>query len=150
VLDSGAIDVMIQAMATTVGPGCAIFTHEFRGAASRVPVEATAFGLRRDHVLVEILAALPDPCDELKEQRHRHWAKAALRAFDGLALAGGYTNFLVEGDAERVAKSYGPNVERLVSAKRHYDPDNVFHSVIPLPACRDSGHTSARDVAMGH
>ena len=26
-----------------------IFTHEFRGAASRVPAEATAFGLRRDH-----------------------------------------------------------------------------------------------------
>ena len=141
--------LMIQAMETAVGPGCAIFTHEFRGAASRVPVEATAFGLRRDHVLVEILAAIPDPCDELKERRHRYWARSNLRAFEGMALAGGYPNFLVEGDADRVAKSYGPNVERLVKAKQHYDPDNVFRSAIPLPACRDTGRTGARDVAIG-
>src|SRR4029077_4025250 len=53
-LDSRGIDVFIQAMETAVSPGCAVFTHEFKGAASRVPAEATAFGLRRDHVLVEI------------------------------------------------------------------------------------------------
>ena len=58
-LDSGSIDVFIEAMETAVSPGCAIITHEFRGAASRVPVDATAFGLRRDHVLVEILASFP-------------------------------------------------------------------------------------------
>jgi FAD/FMN-containing dehydrogenase len=148
-LDSGGIDVMMQAMETAVGPGCAVFTHEFRGAASRVPVEATAFGLRRDHVLIEILAAIPDPCDELKEQRHRHWAKATLRAFEGMALPGGYPNFLVEGDADRVAKSYGSNVERLVKAKRHYDPDNVFRSAIPLPANRDAAGRWVRDAAIG-
>jgi hypothetical protein len=28
-------------MTTAVSPGCAIFTHEFKGAASRVPAEAT-------------------------------------------------------------------------------------------------------------
>ena len=148
-LDSGGIDVMMQAMETAVGPGCAIFTHEFRGAASRVPVEATAFGLRRDHVLIEILAAIPDPCDELKEQRHRQWAKATLRALEGMALPGGYPNFLVEGDADRVAKSYGSNVERLVRAKRHYDPYNVFRSAIPLPADRDAAGRRVRDAAIG-
>ena len=40
-LDSGSIHVFIEAMETAVSPGCAIFTHEFKGAASRVPVEAT-------------------------------------------------------------------------------------------------------------
>jgi hypothetical protein len=54
-LDSSSIDTVIQAMATAVSPGCAIITHEFRGAASRVPAAATAFGLRRDHALVSRL-----------------------------------------------------------------------------------------------
>jgi hypothetical protein len=48
-LDSAAIDVFVEAMDTAASTQCALFTHEFKGAASRVPVEATAFGLRRDH-----------------------------------------------------------------------------------------------------
>jgi hypothetical protein len=132
-LDSRSIDGFIQAMETAVSPGCAIFTHEFKGAASRVPVEATAFGLRRDHVLVEILATFVDRSDKEEEQRHRQWARAARQAFTPIALPGGYPNFLVGDDSDRVAKSYGPNAGRLIAAKRHYDPDNVFNSAIPLP-----------------
>jgi FAD/FMN-containing dehydrogenase len=139
-LDSDSIDVFIQAMAA-VSPGCAIFTHEFKGAAARIPVEATAFGLRRDHVLVEILATFVDRSDKLEEQRHRQWTKATRQAFDAMALPGGYPNLLPGGDADRAAKSYGPNAERLIRAKRHYDPDNVFRSAIPLPVSQDNrGH----------
>jgi FAD/FMN-containing dehydrogenase len=132
-LDSVSIDVFVQAMETAVSPGCAIVTHEFKGAASRVPAEATAFGPRRDHVLVEILAISPDRPDNLEEQRHQQWARATLQAFDAKALPGGYPNLLAEGNADRAAKSYGGNAERLIKAKRHYDPDSVFRSAIPLP-----------------
>jgi FAD/FMN-containing dehydrogenase len=135
-LDTGSIDIFIQAMETAVSPGCAVFTHEFKGAAARVPAEATAFGLRRDHVLVEILAAFVDRSDRLEEQRHHQWTRATLQAFNAIALPGGYPNFLIGGDADRVAKSYGCNAERLARAKRHYDPDNVFSSAIPLPVSR--------------
>ena len=38
------------------------------------------------------------------------------------------------GEAERAAKSYGGNADRLIKAKRHYDPDNTFNSAIPLLA----------------
>jgi hypothetical protein len=43
-LDEAGVDVLVEAMAKAVSAGCAIFTHEFRGAASRVPVEATPSG----------------------------------------------------------------------------------------------------------
>ena len=119
--------------AGAVSPGCAIITHAFRGAASRVPLETTAFGLRRDHVLIEILATFADRSDPVEEQRHRQWAQAARGAFDAMALPGGYPNLLARGDGDRAAKSYGRNAERLIKAKRLYDPANVFCSAIPLP-----------------
>jgi hypothetical protein len=56
-------------MAGALSPGCAVSTHEFKGAASEVTAEATAFGLRRDHVLVEILALCADPADERRKSR---------------------------------------------------------------------------------
>jgi FAD/FMN-containing dehydrogenase len=135
-LDSRGIDAFIRAMASAVSPGCAIVTHEFRGAASRVPAEATAFGVRRDHLLVEILASFVDRSEPRDEHWHRQWVQATLRAFSTLALPGGYPNLLTSGDAERAAKSYGRNVDRLLKAKRRYDPDNVFCSAIPLPVSR--------------
>jgi len=132
-LDGRSIDVLIQAMETAVSPGCAIFTHEFKGAASLVPVEATAFGLRRDHVLVEIFASPANQSESISEQRHRQWVRATLHAFDAIALPGGYPHFLAADDKDRIARSYGPNCKRLIDAKRKYDPDNIFHSAIPLP-----------------
>jgi FAD/FMN-containing dehydrogenase len=133
VLASAAVDVFVEATETAASAHCAVFTHEFKGAASRVPAEATAFGLRCDHVVVEILATFVDRSDKEEEQRHRQWARATRQAFAPIALPGGYPNFLAADDPDRVAKSYGPNARRLIAAKRHYDPDNIFNSAIPLP-----------------
>jgi hypothetical protein len=138
-LDSAGLGVLIQAMETAVSRGCAIVTHEFKGAASRVPLRSTAFGLRRDHVLILIVAAFEDRSDPLEGQRHREWTRAARHAFDAIGLPGGYPNLLAEGDTDRAAQSYGSNSERLIEAKRRYDPDNVFRSAIPLPTV-GNGH----------
>src|SRR5262245_11620618 len=135
-LDDLAIDALIEGVAKAVSAGCAVFTHEFKGAASRVPAKATAFGLRRDHVLIENLASLPDRSDALDEERHRRWAESTRQAFSTTALPGGYPNLLGIGDTDRAANSFEPNVERLVRVKQLYDPDNVFNSAIPLPAGR--------------
>jgi FAD/FMN-containing dehydrogenase len=141
-LDNRCTSVFIEAMGKAVSPGCAIITHEFKGAASRVPVEATAFGLRRDHVLVEILATCDGRADKAEQGRHQQWARDTLRAFDGTALPGGYPNILARGEYERAVHSYGPNAKRLIQVKRRYDPDNVFSSAIPLPASWDDGRTA--------
>jgi FAD/FMN-containing dehydrogenase len=70
-LDHTSIEVAVAAFATAVSPGCAIFTHEFRGAASRVAPDATAFGLRREHVLIEIITMFDDRPDGIDEFRHQ-------------------------------------------------------------------------------
>jgi FAD/FMN-containing dehydrogenase len=132
-VDRTSIDAFIQAMATAASPGCAIITHEFRGAASRIAEDATAFGLRRDHVMVEILASFDDGLDSLDEQRHQRWCQMTLNALSAAALPGGYPNLLPHGTSERAAKSFGRNAGRLVDIKQQYDPDNTFRSAIPLP-----------------
>jgi len=135
-LDGASVDLLVEAMAKAVSAGCAIFSHEFRGAASRVPVEATAFGLRRNHVMIEILASFPDRPGGLEERRHQRWVRDARRAFDGIALPGGYPNLLASGETDRAAESLGPNADRRVRVKQFYDPENVFCSAIPLPLGR--------------
>jgi hypothetical protein len=131
VLDGGSIDTLIAAIKNAPSPGCAIITHDFKGAAARVPVDATAFGLRRDHVLVEVLAIFPHRPDSIEARRHREWVDATRQSF-GQALPGGYPNMLGR-DTDRATMSFGPNAVRLAHAKRRFDPDNVFSSAIPLP-----------------
>jgi len=146
----GSITPFIEAMKRAVSPGCALFTHEFRGAASRVPADATAFGLRRDHVLVEILATMDERADEQECRRHREWTRNARRVFDAVALPGGYPNLLARNDVDRAAHGFGANAERLIRAKRHYDPDNVFRSTIPLPNTRRPDDGGSRALTFHH
>jgi berberine-like enzyme len=109
-----------------------------------VPVDATAFGPRHDHVVVEILASFADRQDILEERRHQRWVRATLKAFDAMALPGGYPNFLAASDTDRATKSFGQNANRLLEAKRRYDPDNVFSSAIPLPAAHGPASAAMR------
>ena len=131
-LDADVIDTCVLAMEAAVSPGCVILTHEFKGAASRVAEDATAFGLRRDHTLIEVIATFPDRSDPQDERHHERWARTTRKGFKN-ALPGGYPNLLGKNDSPRATRSYGVNAERLIAAKRRYDPDNVFSSAIPLP-----------------
>jgi hypothetical protein len=148
-LESTSIDILIEAIETVVSNGCAIITHEFKGAASRVAADATAFGLRRDHFLIEILATFDPQSDPIAEALHQRWAGVTRHSFDSLALPGGYPNLLGRRETVRAVESYGDNGARLIKAKRQYDPDNVFASAIPLPLTkeeRDSLTTRPRPV----
>lgn len=131
-LDGDSIDTIVTAMANTVSPGCVILTHEFKGAACRVAADATAFGLRRAHILIEVMTMFPEPENISITERHVAWTRQTREAFTS-ALPGGYPNLLGRDDPARAAASYGDNAARLIKAKRRYDPDNVFSSAIPLP-----------------
>jgi hypothetical protein len=93
--------------------------------------EGAAFGLRREHFMVEIIAGWkPDGDDGAS---HRRWARDLRRRLARFALPGGYANLLGPDDREQVADAYGGNAARLRVLKRRFDPDGVFASAIPLP-----------------
>jgi FAD/FMN-containing dehydrogenase len=145
-LNDASIEALVDVIVNSASAGCAIFTHEFRGAATEVPTQATAFGLRRNHVLIEILASFPDRTDKSEEQLHQHWVKYARQTFDVEALPGGYPNLLAAGETGQAMKSYGLNAERLIEVKRQYDPDNFFRSAIPLPLGHKTSENAVVDV----
>lgn len=126
----GATARLAEAAATRTSPLTGISVHHFHGAATRVPLESTAFGLRRDHFVVEIVAVW-QPGDE-RAAHHRAWADATSDALAPHALPGGYANLLGPDAHDRAAHAYGPHTGRLLAAKKRYDPDRVF-TATPLP-----------------
>ena len=131
VLTPGAIDAIVAAIARRTSPHLMVNWHHFHGAAVRVPAGATAFGLRQEHFMVEIIACW-DP-DGSNGAAHRQWAKDLWKSLAPFALPGGYANLLGPDDRDQAAGAYGDNAARLRALKRRFDPDRVFTSAIPLP-----------------
>jgi FAD/FMN-containing dehydrogenase len=107
-------------------PGVQMVAAQLRvlgGAASRVPVDATAFAHRASRIMA-IVAAIVGSADGLPV--HQTWV-------EGLAAdlvqgdTGAYVNFVGEEGPERVRDAYpGATWDRLVAIKDRYDPTNVF------------------------
>jgi FAD/FMN-containing dehydrogenase len=125
-----AVSALVAAGVAITSPRSGVPIHHFHGAAARVPLASTAFGIRRDHFVVEIVAGwAPEDGDGA---RHRAWADDLSGALAADALPGGYPNLLAPDDREQIAHAYGPNARRLVALKRRFDPDGVFGAT-PLP-----------------
>ena len=94
------------------------------GAIGRVPAEATAFAHRDRSLMASVSAIDADP--ELAAAGGEWTDSTALQ----LAIAGtGYVNFVTVTGPEAVRMAYpGATLDRLVEAKRRYDPTNVFRS----------------------
>ena len=87
----------------------------------------TAFGGSRSAGYVFNIEAAA-PTRELYEA-DRTWARNFWDAMRPHATgSGGYVNFMIEADEDRVRASYGEDkYRRLARVKAEYDPDNVFH-----------------------
>lgn len=132
-VDSESTRILVEQMRNRPSALCSVLTHEFRGAAARIHSEATAFGFRERHVLIEILAQvdLEAPGDGAAERR---WVDETCNLLDSQALPGGYANMLPIVDPKRRAnQAYGANSERIAAAKIRFDPSNFFSSAIGLP-----------------
>ena len=130
-LTPSAIDAIVTAVARRTSPHSMVNWHHLHGAATRIPAEAMAFGLRQEHFMVEIVAGW-EP-DGSNGAEHRQWAQDLWESLAPFALPGGYANFLIPRHREQVRDAYGSNGARLRALKRRFDPDGVFASTIPLP-----------------
>jgi FAD/FMN-containing dehydrogenase len=125
-LTDDAIDAFVRS-AEAMPATCVLNVHHSHGAATRVPISATAYAYRDEHLVVEIIGAWADG-DGVAESA---WVRDTERRLDAHALAGGWANLMARGD-QRATDAYGINTDRLLAIKSHYDPDRVF-AAIPLP-----------------
>jgi FAD binding domain-containing protein/berberine-like enzyme len=126
------IEVVERGAHAFTSPFSAILLHQFHGAATRVPLGSTAFGRREPHQMVEIISLWEEGGDGDGGARHVRWAEQLHAALEPFSLPGGYVNFLGPETPDQVARSYGPNTERLLAVKSAMDPASVFVGT-PLP-----------------
>jgi hypothetical protein len=129
-LTPDVILALMRAGGTRTSPLSAITLRHFHGRPARIPIAATAFGIRQEHFLAEITASwLPRDRDGAL---HRIWADSAATALVPSALSGAYPALLGPDDHYQITHAYGGNTARLLAAKAKYDPDGIF-SATPLP-----------------
>ena len=123
-LSDAAIATLLDCFAACPSPMSMIVLEHFHGAASRVPVAATACAMRITGFNVAIISQWLDPGEST---RHIAWARdtyAALQPFFGATR---YVNYLADDEpAIRPAAVYGANYARLRDLKTKYDPNNFF------------------------
>ena len=100
-----------------------VILEHMHGAASRVPPTETAFGLRRTHYSINIVAAWSDPA---MTQKCIAWARGIASVLEGFGASDGYVNYLGDEGPAAVRDSYGVNYGRLAELKKKFDPDNFF------------------------
>jgi FAD/FMN-containing dehydrogenase len=132
-LDDDVMAVLIDAYERVPSPMSALIVEQIHGAACRVPVDATAFPHRERGWQVLIIAQWASADDT---QANIAWARSTFSSLRPHLVERRYVNYLSADDAGAVREAYGPNYERLVAAKRRFDPDNTFRlnqNIPPLP-----------------
>jgi FAD/FMN-containing dehydrogenase len=122
-LPDAAIDVLLDAVPDMPSTASGIGLQGMRGAASRVPVDATAFPHRTPQYDFLILGQWEDPADS---ERNIGWARRTFTAMTPHLADAVYVNNLGAEGPDRVRAAYGANHDRLVALKAKYDPDNVL------------------------
>jgi FAD/FMN-containing dehydrogenase len=117
------LDIALDYAAQMASPHSMILLYQVQGAASRVPPEATAFGLRDSLWNLDVIGQWVDAADA---DQHIRWVRECWAALEPHATGGVYVNHLGADEPERVRAAYGKNYARLVEVKQQYDPANFF------------------------
>lgn len=129
-LSDEAIRVLVEQFEKAPSPMCQIVVEHYHGAASRVPISATACALRVTGFNVVIIAQWSDPKDT---ERNRSWCRELYAALRPYLSTLRYVNYLDQDEGDDPAAAvYGPNYARLRELKKTYDPDNFFHQNVNI------------------
>ena len=132
-LSDEAIHVLVDRFDACPSPLSQLVIEHFHGAASRVPVDATASGLRITGFNVAIVSQWTDPNDT---ERSIAWCRETHAALKPFLAATRYVNYLEDDASEAGAEVYGSNYPRLRALKAQYDPDNFFHTNVNITPAR--------------
>ncbi len=124
-LADGFIDTAVERFAAAPSPMTAMLLERFHGAVTRIPVEDAAVPHREEGWNLLIASVWTDPSSS---DANVAWTKDTYAALAEHFAGRRWLNYLADDDGnDAVRAAYGPNYERLVEAKRRYDPENVFH-----------------------
>jgi hypothetical protein len=142
-LTDDAIAALLSLVPDMPSAASGIGLQGMRGAASRVPADATAFPHRVPQFDLLILGQWDDP--EASE-RNIAWSRAAFATIRPHLADAVYVNNLDAEGPDRVRAAYGPNHARraaygpnharLAALKAAHDPDNVFRLNQNVPPSR--------------
>ena len=124
-LTDGAIKAHLEHGPKLPAVNSTVHLYPINGACHRTPADATAFGHREATFATVIAGMWPDPAQNAANIK---WVRDYSDAIAPFSEEGGYINFMSEDDQNRAPANYGGNYDRLVQAKKRYDPDNLFRA----------------------
>jgi FAD/FMN-containing dehydrogenase len=121
-LTDDALDALVEQFTTVPSPFTLALIEHIHGAASRVPVDATAFGHRQSPFNLAVVSAWEDVA---QTDTQVAWTRACMTTMQPFLADAVYVNYLTAEDGS-VAAAYPGDYERLVAVKARYDPTNFF------------------------
>jgi FAD/FMN-containing dehydrogenase len=105
-------------------PHSAVILFPLDGALNDLPETHSAVGNRDARLVLNFTASWEKASDD---EANIGWARSAWSDTREFSTGGTYINFLTEEEiGERVQSAYGANFDRLIDAKKKWDPDNFF------------------------
>jgi FAD/FMN-containing dehydrogenase len=118
-----ALTTLLRWAALKPTPQTIIVLEHVHGAASRIASDETAYGIRRDHWSLNIMASW-ETADQ--DESCIAWVRDTSAAMQSFGDGSVYVNYLGDEGDQRVRSAYGDNFAKLKALKTKFDPDNFF------------------------
>src|SRR5262245_16688353 len=128
-LSDEAIRTIVSAFEACPSPMSMIVIEHFHGAASRVPVSATACTMRTTGFNVVIISQWANPSET---EAGMAWARQTHSSLTPFLAPMRYINYLEVDAADATAVAYGANLAKLRELKKKYDPENFFRQNVNI------------------